>query len=417
MLEGIELFDKGGELADKGRYEEAIECYDEFLKINPDDVDAWYNEGNLLEKMGRPKEAVKCYDEVTEIDSKHAIAWCNKGRALLSLGRSQEALECYDEATKQAMDLPPADLLAFGVEPGFPEAWAGKGICLFNLGQYGEALKCANEALKINPSDKFARDLKKRLANLVEGNVGMNNLNDTNIRRYRFSNPLPTTQETESSFVKNSKHDAGYGIEGAFELLMEATGRNSIEYYLKEAQKELKKIKSRTHDSAWQEFCTYWEELGGDDVAALRAAVRMYTTDNVYNHLNESWRSGKSMTFRGFSTLLRKSLKFVPYYMGSTVYRCVSIQDYENYQKGLVYRWPFFISASANEEQASKFGDILFTIKIPSIFSISEISEYSVCPREEEVLFHPYTRFEVVKKSKTQINVELCTRGSAFDWV
>ena len=42
-----------------GRYEEAIKAYDEALKINPQDADAWTNKGNALSNLGRKEEAIK----------------------------------------------------------------------------------------------------------------------------------------------------------------------------------------------------------------------------------------------------------------------------------------------------------------------------------------------------------------------
>ena len=42
------LFDKGIALGKQGKLEEAIKCFDEALKIEPEDVDAWHNKGIVL---------------------------------------------------------------------------------------------------------------------------------------------------------------------------------------------------------------------------------------------------------------------------------------------------------------------------------------------------------------------------------
>lgn len=42
-----------------GRYEEAVQAFDQALKLRPDYPDAWYNMGIALGKLGRRKEAIK----------------------------------------------------------------------------------------------------------------------------------------------------------------------------------------------------------------------------------------------------------------------------------------------------------------------------------------------------------------------
>jgi len=58
---------RGIELAAEGRREEAIECFNETLRINPLSAGAWYNKGLALYILGRYTEAIKCYDEALEI--------------------------------------------------------------------------------------------------------------------------------------------------------------------------------------------------------------------------------------------------------------------------------------------------------------------------------------------------------------
>jgi len=50
---------------------------------------------------------------------------------------------------------------------------------------------------------------------------------------------------------------------------------------------------------------------------------------------------------------------------------------------------------------------VLFIIEIPysSPFSALDIRSYSIYPKEEEILFHPYTRFKVLKKERNTVTV------------
>ena len=107
----------------------------------------WNNKGVALSRLGRYQEAIECYDNALEIDPRHVNAWDNKGLNLNSVGRYQEAIVCYDKALE--------------IDPRFVRAWVGKGVSLHHLGRYEEALECYNEALEIDPSNALAQKGKR----------------------------------------------------------------------------------------------------------------------------------------------------------------------------------------------------------------------------------------------------------------
>ena len=89
---------KGGTLYFQGKYDEAIECYDKAIEIDPDSSVVWNNKGLALNALGKYEEAIACYDRVIEIDPQDADAWNNKGLALDSLGNTSEAKKCYEKS-------------------------------------------------------------------------------------------------------------------------------------------------------------------------------------------------------------------------------------------------------------------------------------------------------------------------------
>ena len=97
------LWDEYAELVkQEGKEDEIIRCMDSIIQMDllyKTQVLAWINKGKALYELGRPEEAIECFDKAIELDPKKASAWYNKGTALTSLGRPEEAIECFDKAS------------------------------------------------------------------------------------------------------------------------------------------------------------------------------------------------------------------------------------------------------------------------------------------------------------------------------
>ena len=174
--EAGDLINKGTALGALGRPDEAVACFDQALKINPRDVEAWNNKGVAFHALGRSDEAVAYFDEALKIKPRDVKALINKGVALGALGMLDEAVAYYDEALK----IKPRDVKAWNnkgyalgalgrsdeavayfdealkINPRDAEAWYNKGYALGALGRPEEAIACLDEVLKINPRDAKA---------------------------------------------------------------------------------------------------------------------------------------------------------------------------------------------------------------------------------------------------------------------
>jgi len=52
----------------------------------------WFEKGNSLYKAERYEEAIRCFEQVLKLDPRNASAWNNKGLSLSKLGRHEEAI-------------------------------------------------------------------------------------------------------------------------------------------------------------------------------------------------------------------------------------------------------------------------------------------------------------------------------------
>ncbi|NQU98457.1 tetratricopeptide repeat protein [Candidatus Woesearchaeota archaeon] len=95
---GYKWSNKGVELYNQRKLEEAVECFYRAIEINPKDADTWNNKGTTLGEQGKLEEAIESYDRATEINPEYTTAWNNKGIALNELGKPEEAIKAYERA-------------------------------------------------------------------------------------------------------------------------------------------------------------------------------------------------------------------------------------------------------------------------------------------------------------------------------
>ena len=165
------LMRKGSNISKLGKYDDAIQAYDEAIRLDPKRAEGWNHKGITLYQQGKHEEAIKAFDEAIKLQPKSASIWNDKGLALLELGKYDEAIQAYDEAIRldlnfswpwcnkglalgllgkyddaiQALDK------AIGLDPRLIDAWYNKSSALHELGKYNEAIQCIKEAIRIDP--------------------------------------------------------------------------------------------------------------------------------------------------------------------------------------------------------------------------------------------------------------------------
>jgi Flp pilus assembly protein TadD len=155
QLTAEQWFERAYKLGEAKNFDEAIRCYTEALRLEPDLDAAHNNLGNLLRDLKRDDEAEAAYRKAIELNPSFTEVYNNLGLLLSDLKRNEEAEAAYHKAIE--------------LNPSFTEACYNLGNLLRDLKRNKEAEAAYRKAIEINPSyDKaysnlgvLLRDLKR----------------------------------------------------------------------------------------------------------------------------------------------------------------------------------------------------------------------------------------------------------------
>jgi protein O-mannosyl-transferase len=128
----------GNALAAQGRFEEAIDQFQQGLRINPNDADVAYNLGNALAQKGNYEEAGKQLEHALQINPDNAMAAYDLGNVRARQGRLGEAMNNFE--------------LALRIDPRLARAHYNLGSLLNKQGKLAEAVEQYQKALQIDAS-------------------------------------------------------------------------------------------------------------------------------------------------------------------------------------------------------------------------------------------------------------------------
>jgi len=137
----VDLANKSIALSTFGRHQEAIECCERAVELNPASSTAWVSRGRALSKRDKSgsEEALACCVRALELDPSDFHAWVTKGNCLLDLHRPEEGLASFNRAVE--------------LRPGDYASWFVKGWGLNQCSRFSESLYCYDQALQLNPND------------------------------------------------------------------------------------------------------------------------------------------------------------------------------------------------------------------------------------------------------------------------
>lgn len=106
-------------------YKNAISNFTQALKINPNEVNAYFNRGNSYFQLSDFNKALSDFDQTILLDSLYFKAYNNKGLVLSVQYKDTAAIEMYNKAIK--------------LFPDYSDAVLNRGISYYNLGNTDQA--------------------------------------------------------------------------------------------------------------------------------------------------------------------------------------------------------------------------------------------------------------------------------------
>ena len=106
-------YNQGVDLREQGRNNEAIQKFDEAIRLNPEYDDAYYNRGNAYYDLGQFERAIQDYDEAIRLNPQYGLAYANRTLAHTVLGMDAEAEQDFNRAVELGF---PPDILKKNIE-------------------------------------------------------------------------------------------------------------------------------------------------------------------------------------------------------------------------------------------------------------------------------------------------------------
>jgi len=89
-------YEKGLQLQEQKHYEDALVAFNQMLRFDPNNVEAYVNNGNVLIALKRYEDALAAFNQALRLDPNNAHLYINKGDTLIALKRYEDALVAYN---------------------------------------------------------------------------------------------------------------------------------------------------------------------------------------------------------------------------------------------------------------------------------------------------------------------------------
>jgi tetratricopeptide (TPR) repeat protein len=128
---------RGSAYNGKSQYDRAIADFDQALKLKPDLAEAYNNRGFAYYYQGEYDRAIEDLNQALKLKPDSAAAYTNRGLAYAGKGDTARAIADYDQALK--------------LKPDLAEAYNNRGAAYNGKGEYDRAIADFDQALKLKP--------------------------------------------------------------------------------------------------------------------------------------------------------------------------------------------------------------------------------------------------------------------------
>lgn len=164
QLKARRLLNRGAELLEEGKAQEAIGLLEQALQSDSESVPALINLGGAYIMAGRHQEAVPLLEAARDREPENAMIWINLGAAYLGnpvLASGEEQMQAI-RAFEAALEL----------NPTAPNVHYNLGLIFVERREQELATAAFRRAVQVNPFDRDARNWLRRLEGEVEEDGG-----------------------------------------------------------------------------------------------------------------------------------------------------------------------------------------------------------------------------------------------------
>ena len=132
-------YEDGVALQEEGHLEEAIDAFDDAIRLDPQFALAYHSRGKAYAALFQHERAILDYDEAIRLNPKIASAYDDRGFSYGRLNRYRRAVDDFDEAIR--------------LDPTIASAYNNRGLAYGRLSQYQRAVDDFDEAVRLDPQD------------------------------------------------------------------------------------------------------------------------------------------------------------------------------------------------------------------------------------------------------------------------
>ena len=264
-------YERGLQLAEAGRYQEALACMQEHLRSAPDDAQGLNDTGAILHCLGRSNEAIDHFLKAQKLQNDSAEIIWNLVEAYLATGRANEAVQLFDKM--EQMSVLNADVL-------------NRTANLFlNQNNKTDAIETLLRSQRICPNQEILE---------------------------------PMIQVIKSKRPKVAFFCGGDGMTFLDEIIEFTKNRFEISLFKGQTKEELYEL-MKWSDISWFEWCTNLAAIGSKQPKVCKNIIRLHRYE-AYEQWPQlvNWANIDTLVTVGNSFVMDALLRRVPYIESQT---------------------------------------------------------------------------------------------------